>query len=153
MPQADPSEKTITTNKKAFHDYHIHQKLEAGIALVGTEVKAVKGGAVNLRDGFAFIRNGEMFLRNVHIGQYAFGNRANHDPTRERKLLMHKQEIRKLHSRMKEKGYTLVPLRVYTRRGLIKVELGLARGKRAYDKKEAIKERDVDRELRRSYRA
>lgn len=151
MPQTDASEKTITTNKKAFHDFRIDQKIEAGISLVGTEVKAVKNGNVDLRDGFAFIRNGEAFLRNVHIGQYAFGNRVNHDPTRERKLLLHKQEIGKLYSRIREKSYTLVPLRVYTTRGLIKVELGLAKGKRQYDKKEAIRERDISRELRRTY--
>jgi SsrA-binding protein len=145
--------KNITTNRKAFHDFHIDQKIEAGISLLGTEVKSVKSGNVNLRDGFAFIQEGEVFLRNVHIGQYPYGNRVNHEPTRQRKLLLHRSEIQKLHSRIKEKGYTLIPLRVYTRRGLIKIELGLAKGKRQYDKKEAIRERDVDRELRRKYRA
>ncbi|MGQ9616115.1 MAG: SsrA-binding protein SmpB [Spirochaetota bacterium] len=141
-------ERTLATNKKAYHDYTVLQKIEAGIVLQGTEVKSAKSGNVNLKDGFAFVKNGEMFLRNVHISPYPFGNRINHDPLRERKLLLHKREISKLEARVREKGFTLIPLRVYTKKGRIKVELGLVKGKKLYDKREAIRKKDQSRDLK-----
>lgn len=147
MP-AHSEERTLATNKKAYHDYNVLQKIEAGIVLQGTEVKSAKSGNVNLKDGFAFVKNGEMFLRNVHISPYPFGNRINHDPLRERKLLLHKREISKLEARVREKGFTLIPLRVYTKKGRIKVELGLVKGKKLYDKREAIRKKDQSRDLK-----
>ena len=144
--------KTITINRKTFHDFHILRTYEAGISLLGTEVKSIKAGNINLRDGFVFIKNGEAFLRNVHISQYSYGNRINHDPLRERKLLLHKDEIMKLSSRVKEKGFTLIPLKVYIKKGIIKLEIGLARGKASYQKKEAIRKKDEIRELRKSFK-
>jgi len=146
------SNKTITVNRKAYHDFHIIQTYEAGISLLGTEVKSVKSGNINLRDGFVFIKNREAFLRNVHISQYTYGNRINHDPLRERKLLLRKDEIVKLSSKVKEKGFTLIPLKVYIKKGLIKLEIGLARGKATYQKKEAIRKKDEIRELRKSFK-
>jgi SsrA-binding protein len=148
MPAPNKEERTLATNKKAYHDYTVLQKIEAGIALQGTEVKSAKSGNINLKDGFAFIKNGEVFLRNVHISPYPFGNRMNHDPLRERKLLLHKREISKLEARVREKGFTLVPLRVYAKKGRIKVELGLVKGKKLYDKREAIRKKDQSRDLK-----
>ena len=141
-------EKVIATNKKAFHDYFILEKLEAGIALVGTEVKAIREGRLNLKDSYAFIRAGEAFLINCHISPYSHGNRENHDPTRSRKLLLHMKEIRKFIGKTQEKGLTLVPLRVYLKRGRIKVELGVARGKKLYDKRETERRKEADQEAR-----
>jgi SsrA-binding protein len=141
-------EKLIAKNKKAFHNYFILEKLEAGIVLSGTEVKAIREGRLNLKESYALIRDGEAFLLNCHISPYSHGNRQNHDPTRTRKLLLHRKEIRKLIGKTQEKGLTLVPLRVYLRRGKIKVELGVARGKRLYDKRETKRRKEMDREAR-----
>jgi SsrA-binding protein len=141
-------EKVIATNKKAFHDYFILEKLEAGICLLGTEVKAIREGRLNLKDSYATVREGETFLINCHISPYSHGNRENHDPTRSRKLLLHLREIRKLIGKTQEKGLTLVPLRVYLKRGNIKVELGVARGKKLYDKRETERRKEADREAR-----
>src|SRR4030043_1880986 len=129
----DSGEKVVATNKKAFHDYFILEKFEAGISLLGTEVKAIREGRLNLKDSYALVQSGEMFLFNCHISPYSHGNRENHDPTRNRKLLLHHKEIRKLIGKTQEKGLTLVPLRVYFKHGRIKVELGVARGKKLID--------------------
>ena len=139
--------KNITTNRKAFHDYFIEQKLEAGISLLGTEVKALRNGKANLTDAYATIKNGEVWLVNSHIGIYDHGNINNHEPLRKRKLLLKRAEIRKLANKIKQKGYSLIPLRLYFSGGKVKVELGLARGKKSYDKREAIKQKDAKREL------
>lgn len=146
-------EKLVATNKKAFHDYFIIEKLEAGIVLSGTEVKAIREGRLNLKDSYAHIKDGEAFLLNCHISPYSHGNQQNHDPTRTRKLLLHRKEIRKLIGKTQEKGLTLVPLRVYLRRGRIKVELGLARGKKLYDKRETKRLKEMDREARAAMKA
>jgi SsrA-binding protein len=142
----------IAENRKARHDYFVEETLEAGIALVGTEVKACRAGRVNLRDAYAQVQNGELFLHNMHIGPYEQGNRFNHEPLRTRKLLAHKQEILRLFSKVREKGYTLVPLRLYFKKGRVKVEIALAKGKRHYDKREDIAARDVQREVARALR-
>ncbi|MGC8780937.1 MAG: SsrA-binding protein SmpB [Anaerolineae bacterium] len=147
---AGEGEKVVATNRKAYHDYFLEDTYEAGIVLTGTEIKSVRAGRVNLRDGFVQIRQGEAWLINVHISPYDFGNRENHEPRRERKLLLHRQEIRKLQSKVSERGWTIVPLRMYLRDGRAKVEIALVRGKRLYDKKDAIAERDAERELRRT---
>jgi SsrA-binding protein len=142
--------KQVATNRKAFHDYFLEDTYEAGISLTGTEIKSVRAARVNLRDGYVQIRNGEAWLVNVHISPYDFGNRENHEPRRDRKLLLHRQEIRKLLSKVAERGWTIVPLRIYLKKGRAKAEIALVRGKRLYDKKDAIAERDMDRELRRT---
>ncbi len=144
----DDSERLFAANKKAFHDYFILDRLEAGIVLVGTEVKSVRESRVNLKDSYALIRQGEPFLLNCHISPYSHGNRQNHDPMRARKLLLHHKEIRKLIGKTQEKGLTLVPLRMYLRRGKIKVELGVARGKKLHDKRETERRKEMDREAR-----
>jgi SsrA-binding protein len=144
----DASEKLFATNKKAFHDYSILEKLEAGIVLVGTEVKSIREARINLKDSYAMVKQGEAFLLNCHISPYSHGNRQNHDPTRTRKLLLHDKEIRKLIGKTQEKGLTLVPLRVYLRRGKIKVELGIARGKKLHDKRETERRKEMDQEAR-----
>lgn len=141
------AEKLICNNKKAFHDYFIEERFEAGLVLQGTEVKSLRSGKANLNDTFAMIRDGEAFLHNLHIAPYEFGNRANHDPDRMRKLLMHKREIEKLYAKIREQGYTLIPLKLYFKDGKAKVELGLAKGKKLYDKREDIKKKDVQREV------
>ena len=143
---------TILVNRKAYHDFSIVETLEAGIALEGTEVKSVRGGKMSFQDGFCYIKNGEIYLKNLNITQYPFGNRFNHDPLRERKLLLHKREIRKLTSKVREKGFTIVPLKVYIKKGRIKFEIGLVRGKRFYDKKEEIRKRDETRDLKKKYK-
>ncbi len=142
----------IAVNKKAFHDFIIIQRIEAGVSLQGTEVKSIKRGNINFRDGYCFIKNNEIFLRNVHVGKYSYGNRINHDPLRTRKLLLHKGEIKKLNSKIKEKGYTLVPLIVYEKNGKIKFEIGLVKGKRLYNKKEDIRKKDEMRDLKRNFK-
>lgn len=147
--QGDGQVKSIATNRKAFHDYFVEDRYEAGMALTGTEIKSVRAGRINLSDGFVQVRGGEAWLLNVHIAPYDFGNRENHEPRRERKLLLHRQEIRRLQSRITERGWTAVPLRVYLKAGRAKVEVALVRGKRQYDKRDAVAERDADRELRR----
>lgn len=140
-------EKLICNNKKAYHDYFIEEKFEAGMVLTGTEVKSLRLGKANLNDAFAQVRGGEAFLNNLHISPYDFGNRANHDPDRARKLLLHRKEIVKLFSRIREQGYTLIPLRLYFKDGLVKAELGLAKGKKHYDKREDLKKKDHHREI------
>lgn len=148
MTEKSTGEKAVATNKKAFHEYFILEKLEAGISLQGTEVKAIREGRLNLKDSYAMIQGGEAFLFNCHISPYSHGNRENHDPTRSRKLLLHEREIRKLIGKTQEKGLTLVPLRVYLKRGLIKVELGVARGKKFYDKRETERRKEADQEAK-----
>jgi len=142
--------KTITVNRKARHDYHIIETYEAGIVLRGTEVKSLRDGKANLRDSFAQVIDGELYLVDAHISAYSHGNYANHEPTRRRKLLMHRREIDKITGRLIERGLTLVALRMYFKRGKAKVELGLARGKKTHDKRESIKKRIVDRETERA---
>lgn len=144
-------ERTIAVNKKAFHDYEVVETFEAGIALTGTEVKSLRENKASLRDAFATIRGGEVWLHNVHIAPYSHGNRSNPDPDRTRKLLLHRNEIRYLIGKTKEKGLTLIPLKLYfSPAGLVKVELALARGKRLHDKREAIAEREHRREVERA---
>ena len=145
-------EKVATENRKARHDYHIHETYEAGIKLTGTEVKSLREGKANLKDSYARIENGEILLHNMHISPYEQGNRFNHEPLRTRKLLMHKSEINKLLGQTREKGYTLVPLKVYFNRGLAKLQLALASGKKNYDKRQDIAERDAKREMDRAFR-
>lgn len=130
--------KVIATNRKAYHDYFIEETIEAGIELKGTEVKSVRLGHVNLKDSFARVENGEVFLYNMHISPYEKGNIFNVDPMRDRKLLLHKHEINRLAGYVQQKGYTLIPLKIYIKRGKIKVELAVAKGKKLYDKREAI---------------
>ncbi len=148
----EPVDKVISTNRKARHDYHIEDSFEAGIVLTGTEVKSVRNARVNLKDSYARIENGEIFLYNMHISPYEQGNRFNHDPLRVRKLLLHKMEISRLTGKVNEKGYALIPLKIYITRGLAKIELGLARGKKFYDKRRDIAERDSKREMERAFR-
>ena len=138
----------IAENRKAFHDYHILDTLEAGVALLGTEVKAIREGRVNLRDSFARVEDGEVFLYNVNISPYSHRGYVDHEPLRRRKLLLHKDEIRKLIGKTVERGMTLVPLRLYFKNGRVKVALSLAKGKKDYDKRETIKRREIDRETR-----
>ncbi|MBE0481127.1 MAG: SsrA-binding protein SmpB [Dehalococcoidia bacterium] len=142
--------KTITVNRKAYHDYHIEDTVEAGLALTGTEIKSIRAGNVNLRDAFARAENGEMWLLGAHIAPYPGGNRFNHEPKRPRKILLHRKQIDELSGTMMRKGLTLVPLKLYLKKGYAKVELGLARGKKAYDKREAIAERDARRQIERA---
>jgi SsrA-binding protein len=144
----EDAQKNIAENRKAFHDYHILETFEAGIVLVGTEVKAIREGSANLRDSFARLEDGEVWLYNVHINPYSHRGYADHEPTRRRKLLLHRQEIRKLIGKTVEKGLTLVPTRLYFKSGHVKVALALARGKQAHDKRETIKRREADRETR-----
>jgi SsrA-binding protein len=140
----------VTTNRKARHDYFIEETLEAGIALQGTEVKSLRQGLANLTDSYALVKNDEVFLFNANISPYPFGNIMNHEPLRTRKLLLHKEEIRKLVGKMTQKGYTLIPLRIYFLRGKAKVLVGLAKGKKAYDKRDTIKEKESKREVERA---
>ncbi len=141
--------KTVATNKKAFFNYEILETFEAGIALLGSEVKSIREGRISLKESYADIKEGEIFLINCHISPYEAANRYNHDPRRERKLLLHRREIKRLTGKVIEKGLTLVPTRVFINaKGKVKVEISLAKGKRVYQKKEAIKERDIEREMR-----
>jgi SsrA-binding protein len=142
----------IAANRKAFHDFFIEDKVEAGIALVGTEVKSLREGRVNLRDSYAEIRAGEVYLLGVHISPYEQGNVWNHDPLRARKLLLHRNEIARLEQKINERGYTLVPTRLYFRGNRVKVELGLARGKKQYDKRADLARRDAERDVQRELR-
>jgi SsrA-binding protein len=146
-------QKIVAKNKKAFHDFHIDQTLEAGIVLSGPEVKSLRAGKVNLRDGYAQLKNGEVFLYNVHISPYAWATHLAQDPPRVRKLLLHRQEIRKLIGKLHEKGIALIPLKIYfIANGKAKVELALARGKKLYDKRAALKEKESNREMQRNLR-
>lgn len=148
--RAKPDVANLATNRKARHDYFIEETLEAGIVLTGTEVKSIRQGRLNLKDAYALIREGEVFLDGVHISPYEQGNIFNVDPERRRKLLLHRHEILRLKRQLDQKGLTLVPLRVYLVRGRVKVELGLARGKKLYDKRESIAKRDAERRMRQS---
>jgi len=145
-------EKIVATNKKAKHDYHIIDSYEAGIVLKGTEVKSIRNGNVNFKDSYAIIKNGEIFLLNMHVSPYNQGNIFNHDPLRNKKLLLNKREIKKLIGKVEEKGMTLVPLRLYFKKGRVKVELALAKGKKVYDKREDITRRDLEREQLREWK-
>ena len=152
MPDKDERERDVAVNRRAYHDYFVDEKYEAGIVLTGTEVKSMRAGRCNLRDGFVRIDGHEAWMENVHISPYAQGNLMNHDPMRPRKLLLHRKQIATLIGKVRQKGYTLIPLRVYFTRNHAKVEVGLARGKRQYDKREAIAERDAKREIARAVR-
>lgn len=142
--------KILTENRKARHNYFIDDEYEAGMVLVGTEVKSLRIGRVNLKDSYAKIKNGEVFVHQMHIGQYPFAHYDNHDPLRPRKLLLHNHEIKKLIGKVQEKGYSLIPVRVYFKNGKVKMSLALARGKRKYDKRESIRNRDEKRDMERS---
>ena len=144
--------KIVCQNRKARHDYFILDEYEAGMVLLGTEVKSLRLGRANLKDSYAKVRGGEVFLYNMHIGAYPFAAYGNHDPLRPRKLLLHKDEIKRLTGKLEEKGQTLIPLQVYFREGKAKVTLALAKGKRKYDKREAIRKREEKRELDRAKR-
>ncbi|MBC5787037.1 SsrA-binding protein SmpB [Clostridium facile] len=147
MPQGG---KIIAQNRKARHDYFVEESLEAGIELVGTEVKSLRQGGVNLKDSFCYIEDGEIFVHNMHISPYEKGNIFNRDPLRVRKLLMHKKEIMKLFDQVKQQGYSLIPLSLYFKNSRVKVEVGLCRGKKLYDKRADIARRDAKREMDRA---
>jgi SsrA-binding protein len=147
---SDNNIKTVATNRKARHDYFIEDTYEAGIVLTGTEIKSVRAGRANLRDSFAIVKEDELWLMNAHIAPYEQGAYANHDPRRTRKLLMHRREINRIASQLQEKGFTLVPLRLYLKDNLAKVELGLARGKKQYDKRATLRKKETQREINRA---
>ncbi|MDI6831358.1 MAG: SsrA-binding protein SmpB [Actinomycetota bacterium] len=145
------SVRTLAENRKARHDYHIEERFEGGLSLLGSEVKSIREGRANLRDSFARISGGELFLENMHVAPYSHGGAFNHEPLRPRKVLMHREELRRLEGKVNEKGYTLIPLRLYlNERGRIKVELGLARGKAKTDRRRDIMEREARRDLERT---
>ena len=146
--EREKAQSSIAENRKAFHDFHLLETFEAGLVLLGTEVKAIREGRVNLRDSFARVEDGEVFLYNVNISPYSHRGYADHEPLRRRKLLLHRDEIRKLIGKTVEKGMTLVPVRLYFKNGRVKVAVSLAKGKKEYDKRETIKRREVDRETR-----
>ena len=146
--EREKAQRLIADNRKALHDYHVLDTWEAGVALLGTEVKAIREGRVNLRDSFARLDKGEVWLSNVHISPYSHTGYDHHDERRHRKLLLHRHEIEKMAGRVAEKGLTLVPLRMYFKNGRVKVALALAKGKQAHDKRETIRRREVDRETR-----
>ncbi|MFC0469874.1 SsrA-binding protein SmpB [Halalkalibacter kiskunsagensis] len=152
MAVKDKDRNVIAQNKRAGHDYFIEETYEAGIVLKGTEIKSMRLGRMNLKDSFARIVNGEMYLHNAHISEYEQGNRYNHDPTRARKLLLHKKQINTLIGQTQQKGYSLVPLKVYLKNGFAKVLIGLAKGKKNYDKRETLKRQDAKREVDRALR-
>jgi len=141
--------KVLGTNRQARHSYFIYDTYEAGISLLGTEVKSAREGKINLKESYAKVEKTELFLMNCHISPYSHGNIMNHDPLRKRKLLMHRREIRRLEKNTEQAGFTLVPLKIYLKDGKIKLELGLAKGKKLYDKREAKKKKDIDREMKR----
>lgn len=144
MPKGEGN--VIAQNRKASHDYIIEETIECGMVLTGTEIKSLRNGRINLKDGFARVKNGEVWLHNVHISPFEQGNIFNHEPLRTRKLLLHKQQIRRIEKDVKTVGYTLVPLKVYLKDGFAKCLIGLAKGKKNYDKKEALKQKDIKRE-------
>ncbi len=152
MNKNTDDDKTIAVNRKAFHDYHILERMEAGLVLKGTEIKSVRAGQVNIREAFAKPKDGELWLYNAHIAPYHAGNIFNHDPIRPRKLLLHRDQIEDLAVSVNRRGYTIVPLRLYIKHHVAKVELALAQGKREYDKRRAIIDRDKDREAQRALR-
>ena len=149
----DDEIKVMAVNRKAYHEYFVDETIEAGLALTGTEIKSIRAGRVNLRDGYVTIRAGELWLLNVHISPYDQGSRENHPPLRERRLLLHRQEINRLRGRVQERGYTIVPLRLYLRRNLAKVEIALVRGKKLYDKRDVLAEREADRVIERALKS
>jgi SsrA-binding protein len=142
--------KVVCQNRKAYHDYHIDETVESGIALLGTEVKSLREGKANLKDSYVIIKGGEVFLLNCHISPYSHGNIMNHDPLRTRKLLLHKKEISRLAGKVIAKGYTLIPLKLYFKDSFAKVEIGLAKGKKLFEKRDTIKEREARREIERA---
>jgi len=146
--ETKPGEKLIADNRKAFHDFHILETFEAGVALLGTEVKAIREGRVNLRDSYAHPDGGEIWAYNIHISPYSHRGYAEHEPTRRRKLLLHREEIRKLIGKTTERGMTLVPTRMYFKNGRVKLAVGLAKGKKEHDKRETIRRREAERETR-----
>ena len=153
IPTEKKGIKIAAQNRKAYHDYFVEDKYEAGIELCGTEVKSIRGGSMNLKDSYCTVKDGELFVHSMHISPYEKGNIFNRDPDRDRRLLMHKREIRKLHALIKQDGYTLVPLSVYFKNAKVKVEVGLCRGKKNYDKRDAIAKRDAGREMDRAMKA
>jgi len=150
VADANPRDRDIAVNRRARHEYHIEETLEAGIVLLGSEIKALREGKANLKDSYGRIDGDEVWLWNAHISPYAPASQFGHEPTRTRKLLLHREEISRLTGKVKERGLTLVPLRLYFKRGRAKVELALARGKKQHDKRDAIRERDVRREIDRA---
>ena len=144
--------KVVAVNRRARYDYSVEESFECGIELRGTEVKSIKDGRISFPDAFAEVRNSEVWLRNLHIAVYSFSSIFNHDPDRPKKLLLHAREIKRIDRRVREKGNTLIPLSIYLKHGLVKVELGLCKGKKLYDKRADIKERDIDRDMRRDFR-
>ena len=142
-----PGSKLVCRNKRAYRDYFISERCEAGMVLLGSEVKSLREGKVSLGDSYAEVRNGELFFVGCHISEYPWANQFNHEPLRERKLLMHKREIRRLGVKLNERGFTLVPLQIYFKNGKVKLEMGLAKGKRQYDKRETVRQRDMTRDL------
>lgn len=144
--------KVIAQNKKANHDYHIEETFEAGMVLQGTEIKSIRAGRMNIKDAFARVQNGEIYLWNAHISPYEQGNRYNHDPLRTRKLLLHKKQINMLTGKVQQNGYTIVPLKVYLKDGFAKLLIGLGKGKKNYDKREDLKRKDAQREMERAFR-
>lgn len=143
---------TLATNKKAFHEYEILEKIEVGVVLQGTEVKSVKANKINLKESYVKVINGEVLLLGCHISTYEFGNRFNHDPLRNKKLLLHRKEINKLIGRVNEKGLALMVTRIYLKKGLVKAELAVAKGKKLYDKRASLKEKDLNREMAREFK-
>lgn len=148
-----PAKKILADNRKARHDFHILDSIECGIELVGTEVKSIRNGQCNLKDSHARIENGEVYLYNAHISPYEYGNRFNHDPVRKRRLLLNKREIQKLKSKIQEKGLTLIPLKLYFKSNWVKVDLGVCKGKKLYDKRQDISKRDNQRQIERVIKA
>jgi SsrA-binding protein len=145
--------KIVCQNRKAFHDYSIEETFEAGIQLVGTEVKSLRDGRANLKDSYVLVKNTELFLLSCHISPYSHGNIMNHDPLRTRKLLMHRKEIERIGGKMQQKGFTLIPLKIYFKGPFVKIEIGLAKGKRTYEKRESIKEREAKRDIERAMKS
>jgi SsrA-binding protein len=153
MGKEEPGQKAIATNRKAFFNYEVLDRFEAGVSLVGTEVKSIREGGLNFRDSYVEFRGGELFLVGCRIGPYSHGNMLNHAEGRVRKLLLHKREILKLGGKATEKGFTIIPLRAYLKNGRVKVEIGLARGKQTHDKRETLKRKDIERETRQAVRS
>ncbi|HON59910.1 MAG TPA: SsrA-binding protein SmpB [Smithella sp.] len=153
MTREKTAEKIIATNKTARVNYEIGDTYEAGIVLVGTEVKALRAGKVNLKDSYAVVKDNEVYLRDMHISPYDHGNRYNHDPLRMRKLLLHKREIKRLYGKSREKGLSLIPLKIYFKNGKVKVEIGIGRGKKLHDRRQDIKQREERRNISREFKS
>ncbi|HNY50563.1 MAG TPA: SsrA-binding protein SmpB [Smithella sp.] len=153
MAKENNAQKLIASNKTARMNYEIGDTYEAGLVLSGTEVKALRAGKANLKDSYAFVKDNEVFIKEMHISPYDFGNRANHNPLRTRKLLLHKREIKKLYGKSREKGLSLVPLKLYFKNGKVKVEIGIGKGKKLYDRRQDIKQREERRSLSRDFKS